>query len=70
MKSAVELAIELIGALILLFAAVSVFVRLSGYGEHYDKKIYDEESDADITIQQNNTDNKETNDDIIHHVSI
>jgi hypothetical protein len=59
--------IELAGAVVLLFAAGWVFARISGYGEHYDKMLYDEDADAEIKIKKSNTEN---DDDIIHHVSI
>ena len=60
--------LELAGGVILFFAAGLIFAKLSGYGEYYDKMLYDDESDAYITVQKNN--NKNDDDDIIHHVSI
>jgi len=60
--------IELAGGVILFFAAGLLFARISGYGEYYDKMLYDDESDAYITIQKNNKENDD--DDLIHHVSI
>jgi len=56
--------IELVGGIILFFAGGLLFARISGCGEYYDKMLYDEESDAYITIKKSN------DDDIIHHVSI
>jgi hypothetical protein len=64
--------LELAGGVILAFAAGYTFARISGYGEYYDKIFYDEESDADITIQRNNqvNDKEEKEEDLIYHVSI
>jgi hypothetical protein len=59
--------LELAGGVILSFAAGWIFARISGYGEYYDKMLYDDESDAYITIQKNNEDN---DDDIIHQLYI
>ena len=60
--------LELAGGVILFFAAGLLFARISGYGEYYDKMIYDEESDAYITIQKDNEENDDG--DIIHQVYI
>jgi len=75
--------LELVGGVILFFAAGLLFARISGYGEYYDKMLYDEESDAYITIKKNKIDtdeyatikkNKKNDedheDDIIHHLAI
>lgn len=59
--------LELAGGVIFLFAASYTFARISGYGEFYDKMLYDEDSDEYITIKKSNTDN---DDESIHHVSI
>lgn len=67
MKSTIELLVETGGFLILLFSVVWLFVRFTGYGEFYDKMLYDEESDAYITIQKSNKDN---DDNIIHELYI
>ena len=66
MNSILELHLEVIGGIALLFAAVWVFARISGFGEYYNKMLYDEESDAYITIKEG----EDNEDDIIHHVSI
>ena len=66
METLIEL-LELVGGVILVFAAGYTFARISGYDEYYDNMLYDDESDAYITIQKSNEDN---DDDIIHHVSI
>ena len=52
MNSILELHLEVIGGIALLFAAVWVFARISGFGEYYNKMLYDEESDAYITIKE------------------
>lgn len=49
--------IELAGGVIFFFAVGLLFARISGYGEFYDKMLYDDESDAYITIKNNNEDN-------------
>jgi hypothetical protein len=46
--------LELVGGVIFFFAAGLLFARVSGYGEFYDKMLYDDESDAYITIKKNN----------------
>lgn len=61
--------LELAGGVILFFAAGLLFARISGYGEYYDKMLYDEESDDSIVIKKGK-DKKEDEVDIIHHVSI
>lgn len=66
MKSTIELLVETGGFLILLFSVVWVFVRFTGYGEFYDKMLYDYESDAYITIKES----KDNEDDIIHQLYI
>lgn len=58
--------LELAGGVILSFAAGWLFARISGYGEFYDKMLYDDESDAYITIKEN----KDNDDDIIHQFYI
>ena len=50
MNSIIELALELAGGVILLFAVGYTFSQLSGYGEHYDKMLYDEDGDIDAQI--------------------
>lgn len=67
MKSVIELLVELAGGVVLLFATGWMFARISGYSEHYNEMLYDEESDEYITIKKNNDHDE---DDIIHHVSI
>jgi hypothetical protein len=62
MNSGVIVFIEFLGAVILLIAVGYNFARISGYGESYDKMIYDEESDDYITIQKN----KDSDNDINH----
>jgi uncharacterized protein (DUF697 family) len=66
MKSIIELVFELAGGVILLFAVGYTFARISGYDKYYDKMLYDDDN-IDLTIKKNNKDN---DDDIIHHVSI
>jgi len=61
MNSTIELLVELAGAVVLLIAAGWVFARISGYGEHYDKMLYDEDADADITIKKSKTENDDDN---------
>ena len=67
MKSTIEIIVQL-GGVALIFAAVWAFVRFTGYGEFYDKMMYDEESDDYITIKKGK-DIKDDEDNIIHHVS-
>lgn len=58
--------IELTGCGILLFAVSYTFACISGYGEFYDKMLYDNDNDNnDIAIKNNN---QEIDDDIIHHL--
>ena len=59
--------LELAGGVVLLFALGYTFARMSGYGEFYDRMLYDDDADFEITIKKDDTDN---DDDIIHHVSI
>jgi hypothetical protein len=67
MSTTLIIIIEILGGMILFFAAGLLFARISGYDEYYDKMLYDDESDAYITIQKNNEDN---DDDIIHQLYI
>ena len=69
MEAIIEI-IELVGGVIFFFAVGLLFARISGYGEYYDKMLYDEESDAYITIKESNEDNKANQDDIIHQFYI
>jgi hypothetical protein len=50
MNSVVELVLELAGGVVLLFATGYTFARISGYGEFYDKMLYDEDGDIDALI--------------------
>jgi hypothetical protein len=59
--------IEWVGGIILFIEVGLLLARVSGYGEYYDKMLYDEDSDEYITIKKNKKDNDE---DMIHHVSI
>jgi hypothetical protein len=76
MKTIIELILEMVGYLILIFAVVWAFVRFTGYGKYYDKMlegdvskttIYDNESDNNNNKKgiENNKDNI-----MIHHKSI
>ena len=68
METTIELVLELVGGLILLFAAVWLFVRFTSYGEYYDNMLYDDDGEIDIIIKRNeNKDNDE--DSIIHSIS-
>jgi len=67
MESTIEIIVKLAGSMVLIFTLVWVFNSVTGYGEFYDKMLYDDDDDTDLTIKNNNKDNK---DDIIHHVSI
>jgi hypothetical protein len=67
METIIEL-LELAGGVIFFIAAGLLFARISGYGEYYDKMLYDDESDAYITIQKNNKENDD--DDMIHQFYI
>ncbi|MDD4992302.1 MAG: hypothetical protein PHR83_08725 [Paludibacter sp.] len=63
--------LELAGGIIFFFAAGLLFARISGYGEFYDKMLYDEESDAYITFKRYKMDNNINNDeDLIHQFYI
>lgn len=73
MKTIIELILEMIGYLILIFAVVWAFVRFTGYGKYYDKMLRGDD-DSKTTInenEKNKKDNKDNKDnDMIHHVSI
>jgi len=69
MEAIIELVLELAGGVILFFAVAYTFARISGYGEYYDKILYDDDDNIDLTIKKNNKDN-EKDDDMIHQVSI
>ena len=62
MNTTLMLIIELLGGLVLFFAAGYTLSRVIGSDEYYDKILYDDDEDF---ITKNNTDG-----DIIHHVSI
>ena len=63
MKSILDIILQLLGGLVLLFAGGLLFAHMSGYDEYYDKMLYDDD-DKDLTIKNNNTDN----DDDIHRI--
>ena len=63
MKSILDIILQLLGGLVLLFAGGVLFAHMSGYDEYYDKMLYDDD-DKDLTIKNNNTDN----DDDIHRI--
>lgn len=67
MKSIIELLVEMVGFLILIFSVVWVFIRFTGYGEFYDKMLYDVKSDVYIKIKNQN---KGNNENTIHNGSI
>ena len=50
MNSIIELVFELAGGVILLLAAGYTFAQISGYGEFYDKILYDDKGDIDLQI--------------------
>ena len=50
MNAIIELVLELAGGVILLFAAGYTFAQISGYGEHYDKMLYDDDGEIDAQI--------------------
>jgi hypothetical protein len=72
MKTIIELILEMVGYLILIFAVVWAFVRFTGYGEYYDKMLRGDD-DSETTIDENekkkevSKDNK--NNDMMHRVS-
>ena len=63
MKSILDIILQLLGGLVLLFAGGLLFAHMSGYDEYYDKMLYDDD-DKDLTIKNNNTDS----DDDIHRI--
>jgi hypothetical protein len=67
MNTTLMLIFELLGGVILLFAAGRALTHVIGYDEYYDKILYDD--DDDFIARKNNNDSDEKND-IIHHVSI
>jgi len=73
MKTIIELILEMVGYLILIFAVVWAFVRFTGYGDYYDKMLRGDD-DSETTIDEN--ENKKevskdnTNNNMIHHVSL
>ncbi len=68
MKPIIELIVEMAGYLILLFAVVWAFVRLTGYGKYYDKMLSGD-NDSETTIDKNK-DIKDSSEDKIHDVEI
>lgn len=56
MEAIIEL-LELAEGMIFCFAAGLLFARISGYGEFYDKMLYDVKSDEYIKIKKHNKDN-------------
>ena len=66
MKSIIEFIVQL-GGVALIFVVVWAFVHFTGYSEFYDKMMYDDDEDTDLTLKKNNKDN---DDESIHHVSI
>ena len=48
MNSIIELVMELAGGVILLFATGYTFAQLTGYGEHYDKMLYDDDCETNV----------------------
>lgn len=72
MKTTIELILEMVGYLILIFAVVWAFVRFTGYGEYYDKMLHGDD-DSETTDNENEKKKEEskdnTNNNMIHHVS-
>jgi len=71
MEAIIEL-IKLTGCGILLFAVGYTFACISGYGEFYDKILYDDDDDIDLIIKNyknDNDDNEDNDDDIIRSIS-
>jgi len=73
MKTIIELILEMIGYLILIFAVVWAFVRFTGYGKYYDKMLRGDD-DSKTTIDENEKKKEESkdnkNNDMMHRVSI
>lgn len=73
MKTIIELILEMVGYLILIFAVVWAFVRFTGYGKYYDKKLGGDDV-LETTINENEKNKNEIknnrDNDRIHHVSI
>ena len=63
MKSILDIILQLLGGLVLLFAGGLLFAHMSGYDEYYDKMLYDDD-DKDLSIKNKNTDK----DDDIHRI--
>jgi hypothetical protein len=51
MKSTIEFFLELSGGLIFLYATIRSLTKTCGYGKHYDKMMFDEDSDEFIKIK-------------------
>jgi hypothetical protein len=60
--------IELAVGMILFFLASLMFARISGYGEFYDKMLYNQGLDKYKTNKRNNNNNNDV--DFIHRISI
>lgn len=55
MKTTIELILEMVGYIILIFAVVWAFVRFTGYGEYYDKmQRGDDDLETTIDEKENN----------------
>ena len=67
MITTIELVLELVGGVILLLAAGYALSLISGYDEYYDKMLYDDDEDTDLTLKKK--DNKNVND-MMHQTSI
>jgi len=63
MNSTLRLITELLGGVVLFFAAGWIFARATGYDEYYDKMLYDDD-DTDST----NNSNKTNSEDDIHSI--
>ena len=50
MNSIIELILKLAGGVILLFSTGYTFAQISGYGEHYDKMLYNDDGEMDVQI--------------------
>lgn len=72
MKTIIELILEMVGYLILIFAVVWAFVRFTGYGKYYDKMLGGDVSKTTINEKENDKtgikNSKDNN--TIHHISI
>jgi len=72
MKTIIELILEMVGYLILIFAVVWAFVRFTGYGDYYDKMLRGDD-DSETTIDENEKEKEENknnkNNDVMHRAS-